>query len=293
MSNISTCQNATATVKLKGKDVKVHALCTGSVAVKSNFRTKKGLGAFAKLNILLGKDYTEYLPIWVWVIEHPEGLLVIDTGENAGIKNLDNYLAKESGLMRFQFKHACKFDIDPKDELNYQFEKVNLKLDDVKLVVLTHLHLDHTDGLKFFPKQEIIIGDFEYHHPNSNMPGTYPSWFKPNKVKYQKNRIEVFSEAYPLTASEDLFYIPTPGHTPGHSSIIFKTDNFDIIFAGDTSYNQEQVIKGELAGVNADYKKTKQTYQNLLGYAATRKTIYLPTHDQNSGHRLAGKKFLV
>ncbi|MES1181323.1 MAG: N-acyl homoserine lactonase family protein [Flavobacterium sp.] len=293
MDNIATCQNITTVVKLRGKDVKIHALSTGAVAVKTNFRTKKGLGELAKLNILLDKKYTAYLPIWVWVIEHPEGLLVIDTGENAAIKDLDKYLAKESSFIRYQFKHACKFDIEPKDELNYQFEKVNLKSDDVNLVALTHLHLDHTDGLRFFPKQEIIVGDFEFNHPNNNMPSTFPSWFKPNKVKYQQNRIEVFNEAYAITASEDLLYIPTPGHTPGHSSIIFKTDEFDIIFAGDTSYNQGQVLSGELAGVNADYKKTKQTYKNLLSYATNRKTIYLPTHDENAGKRLADKIFLI
>ncbi len=286
-------QNVTTTVKLKGKDVKIHALCTGTVAVKTNFRRKKGIGELAKLNILLDKNYTEFLPIWVWVIEHPEGLIVIDTGENAEIKDLDKYLAKESSFIRYQFKHACKFNIDPKDELNYQFEKVNLKLDDVKLVALTHMHLDHTDGLKFFPKQEIIVGDYEFNHPNNNMPSTFPSWFKPNKVVYKQNRIEVFNDAYPITASEDLLYIPTPGHTLGHSSIVFKTDDFDIIFAGDSSYNQEQVLSGELAGVHADYKKAQQTYFNLTEYAKRRKTIYLPTHDENAGHRLANKVFLV
>ncbi len=293
MKSIPSYQNVTTTVKLKGNDVKIHALCTGTVAVKTNFRTKKGFGELAKLNILLDQHYTDYLPIWVWVIEHPEGLLVIDTGENAGIKDLDTYLAKESGFIRFQFKHACKFDIAPQDELNYQFDKVNLKLEDVKLVALTHLHLDHTDGLKFFPKQEIIVGDYEFNHPNNNMPSTFPSWFKPNKVKYKSNRINVFDEAYPITASEDLLYIPTPGHTHGHSSILFKTDDFDIIFAGDSSYNQEQVIKSELAGVNADYQKTRQTYKNLLEYAGQRKTIYLPTHDEHAGQRLAQRVFLA
>lgn len=293
LSRISTFENISTIVKLNGKEVKIHALCTGTVAVKRNFRTKKGVGELAKLNILLDHHYTEYLPIWVWVIEHPEGLIVIDTGENAEIKDLDKYLAKESRFLRFQFNHACKFNIDPKDELNYQFDKVNLKLDDVKLVVLTHLHLDHTDGLKFFPKQEIIVGDYEFNHPNNNMPSTFPSWFKPNKVNYKQDRIEIFNQAYPITRAADLLYIPTPGHTHGHSSIVFKTDDFDIIFAGDTSYNQEQVIKGELAGVNADYKKSKQTYKNLLGYAANRKTIYLPTHDENAGLRLSNKDFLV
>lgn len=130
-------------------------------------------------------------------------------------------------------------------ELNHQFASINLRIDDVKFVVLTHLHLDHTDGLKFFPKQEIIVGELDYKRANSNMPSTYPKWVKPNKVKYQNNKIEIFNQAYPITRSEDVLYIPTPGHTIGHSSILFKTDHFEIIFSGDTSYSQEQVLLSE------------------------------------------------
>jgi glyoxylase-like metal-dependent hydrolase (beta-lactamase superfamily II) len=288
-----TYQNVTTTAKLNGREVKVHALCTGTVAVKTAFRTKKGSGELAKLNILLDRTYTAYLPIWVWVIEHPDGLVVIDTGEVSAISNIDKYLARESWFMRYQFKHAVRFGIREQDELDYQFDRVNLKLGDVALVVLTHLHLDHTDGLRFFPRQEIMVGDIEYRYPINNMPSTYPDWFKPNRVAYQQNRIEVFDQAFPITAAGDLLYVPTPGHTRGHSSVIFRTDDFDILFAGDASYNQGQVVSGELAGVNADYKLTRQTYRNLLDYAGKRKTIYLPTHDEGSGHRLTNREFLV
>jgi N-acyl homoserine lactone hydrolase len=285
--------NVTTTVKLKGKDVKVHALSVGTVAVKKNFKTKNGAGFLSKINILLGKEYTEYLPIWVWVIEHPEGLIVIDTGENAESKDIDKYLAKESFFARYQFKHACKVKIQPQEELNHQLNAVNLKVEDVKLVVLTHLHSDHVDGLKFFPKQEILVGNYEFTHPDNCFLTALPSWFNPKKVDFVQNRIEVFNQAYPITQAEDLLYFPTPGHTLGHSSLVFRTDDFDIIFGGDSSYDQDQVIKGEMAGANTDYTKTKQTYKNFLDYAALRKTIYLPTHDGDAGKRLANKSFLV
>jgi N-acyl homoserine lactone hydrolase len=291
--NKQTFQNLTTTVTLKGKPVKIHALCTGTVAVKRNFRKKNGFGELAKVNILLDSHYTEYMPIWVWVIEHPDGLLVIDTGEISAIGNLNNYLAGESAFMRYFFKHGARFRVDPQDELNFQFEKINLRVDDVKLVVLTHLHLDHTDGLQFFPEREIIVGDFEYNHPNGNMPSTYPSWFKPNPVKYKQNRIDIFSDAYPVSSGGDLLYISTPGHTAGHSSVVFKTDDFDILFAGDISYNQEQVLNGELAGVNADYSNSKKTYEKLKVYASKYKTIYLPTHDGNAANRLADRNFIL
>jgi N-acyl homoserine lactone hydrolase len=219
--------------------------------------------------------------------------MIVDTGEISAIGNQDKYLAAESGFMRYFFRHSAKFNVEGPDELNHRLASINLKTEDVKLVVLTHLHLDHTDGLMFFPRAEIMVGEYEYKHPNGNMPTTYPSWFKPNPVVYKKNRIDIFGEAFPITSSGDLLYIPTPGHTAGHSSVVFKTDDFDIIFGGDISYNQEQVLKGELAGVNADYAKSGKTYKNLMNYASAHKTIYLPTHDGNAGNRLMNKLFLV
>lgn len=285
-------QQISTTVKLKGKDVKVHALCTGTVAVKQNFRTKNGMGELAKINILLGSQFTEFMPIWVWVIEHPDGLMIIDTGEISAIGDQSKYLKAESGFMRYFFKHSAKFNVTEADELDQQLASIHLKKEDVKLVVLTHLHLDHTDGLKFFPKAEIIVGEYEYKHPNGNMPSTYPSWFKPNPVSYKKNKTDIFGEAFPISSNEDLLYVPTPGHTPGHSSVILKTDEYDIMFAGDISYNQEQVLAGELAGVNADYSKSRKTYINLKNYASAHKTIYLPSHDGNAGNRLLNKAFL-
>lgn len=285
--------SVTTSVKLRGQDIKVHGLCTGTVAVKTNFKTKNGAGELAKINILLDKNYTNYLPIWVWVIEHPEGLLIVDTGENTAVNELENHLRAEHWFLRFQFKNAAKFSVTKEQELPYQLEQLNLKVADVKLVVLTHLHLDHTDGLKFFPKQEVMVAANEYRYAKNNMASTYPNWFKPNKVHFRSNAIEVFNEAYPITLAGDLLYVPTPGHTTGHSSVIFKTDEYDIIFAGDASYTQEQVLVSELAGVHVHYMKAVNTYRNLLNYAAVRKSIYLPTHDEHAAKRLIEKIFLI
>jgi N-acyl homoserine lactone hydrolase len=146
--------------------------------------------------------------------------------------------------------------------------------------------------LKFFKGADIIVGEYEYKHPNGNMPTTYPSWFKPNPVLYKKNKVDIFGEAFSISLAEDLLYIPTPGHTAGHSSVIFRTDEFDIIFAGDISYNQGQILESEIAGINADYAKSRRTYKNLMAYATAYKTIYLPSHDGNAGNRLVNKSFL-
>jgi hypothetical protein len=63
--------------------MRVHAVQTGTVAIRERQRKGEGRGALRLLKTALGGAWTEPLPIWSWVIEHPEGVIVVDTGVNA------------------------------------------------------------------------------------------------------------------------------------------------------------------------------------------------------------------
>lgn len=282
----------TTTIQVAGKPIKVHAVSTGTVAVKRNFMTRRGPGIFSKVNIILDSHYTEYLPIWVWIIDHPDGVIMVDTGEIDAVNNAD-HLAGENPITRFINNSICRFGVDAKDNLDLKLSEIGIRAEAVKLIAFTHLHLDHTDGIRFFPKAEFIVSEYEYKHPYSNLPSTYPSWFRPNRVNYRKGQIEIFDSAHAITGDGRILYIPTPGHTRGHSSVVLRGDEYDLIFAGDTSYTQGQVLQDELAGANIDYTLTRQTYAKLMQYASGRKSIYLPSHDPAAGDRLRDKLFLV
>jgi N-acyl homoserine lactone hydrolase len=138
-----------------------------------------------------------------------------------------------------------------------QLAKLNIKPGQVAKVILTHLHGDNTDGLKFFPANEIFVLEAEHQYPCGNLPTTYPKWFKPTLINFSKDRVECFDEAHAITTSEDFWLVPTPGHTRHHCSILFKTDNEHILIAGDASYTQQQLTDNIFAGTNIDYKKLK------------------------------------
>ncbi|MCB0838408.1 MAG: N-acyl homoserine lactonase family protein, partial [Bacteroidetes bacterium] len=70
---------------------RIQAIETGRVAVRPSFKHKKGPSLISKLNIFLDKEFTEFMPVYVYVIEHPEGIIVIDTGENAHVKEPDYF----------------------------------------------------------------------------------------------------------------------------------------------------------------------------------------------------------
>ena len=130
--------------------VKVHLVSTGAVSVKTKFRDANKTGMLAMLDFILDKKFTEWMPIWVMIIEHPEGVFVIDTGENAGV-NDPNYF-KSSGLFANWFNTAqFKFIVNKEEEIGPQLNDLQIPIEKIKAVVLTHLHLDHIDGLKYFP----------------------------------------------------------------------------------------------------------------------------------------------
>lgn len=292
--NLSTTnQIQTAVFFSRGKEVKVHAVQTGLISVKENFLNQKGQGFMSKLNIVLGTSYAAFMPIWAWVIEHPEGVIVIDTGDIEASCHPDFY-KNESTAARFNLKAMSNIrKISKEDELDAQLIRLGIRPEKVSKVVLTHLHGDHTDGLKFFRGNEIIVNEAEYKKPYGNLATTYPRWFSPTLVNFLKNRVDFFDVAYPLTQSEDVLLVPTPGHTYHHSSVLLKTDNEHILFAGDVSYKHQQLLDYKFAGSNVDFVQSQKTYDTIIRYSEKYPLIYLPSHDENSANRLTGKGCLV
>jgi len=289
--NLSKTETQTIIVKLKGKDIKVHAIQTGTVAVKRSHLTNRTAYFLTPIKISLDKHFTEFMPIWTWVVEHPEGITVIDTGENAEVMNPDYFKPVGKLIAKYNRKNI-KFSVSKENEIGFQLRQLGIKNNSIKNVILTHLHLDHTDGIKDFPNVEIIVNEDEYKKPSGHFPELVPDWFKPKTVRYKNDFIEIFNQAYPLTKAEDMLLIPTNGHTKNHASVLFKTDDFDILFAGDVCYNQKQLIDNDLPGINVDYKKSRNTYKNIKAYAKKHDLIFLPSHDMDSAERLREKQYL-
>ena len=63
--------------------MKIRAIQTGTVAVKTRQREGMGRGKRRLMNTFLDRQWTDPLPILAWAVEHPEGVIVIDTGETA------------------------------------------------------------------------------------------------------------------------------------------------------------------------------------------------------------------
>lgn len=268
-----------------GRPLRLHLLSTGSVAVKRRYREARGRGFGALLDFIIDSRFTEWLPIWVLVVEHPEGIFLIDTGEVAAIMRKDYF--RSSGWIPSWFdKTQFRFKVSREDEIDIQLEKLGISTKQIKTIVLTHLHFDHTDGLVHFPDTRVLVNQLEWDKPFGAMKRLWPSDFQPVTVNLDCP-YDMFERTYALTGGEDLVLVHTPGHTYGHCSVLIKTDAGHIMFAGDVCYSQEQLLNDTYTGANASHRMAHDTYERIKDFAQHQSLIFMPAHDPESAYRLA------
>ena len=184
-----------------------------------------------------------------------------------------------------------KFKVDREEEVDKQLEALGIPIEKLKAVILTHLHLDHIDGLRHFPKTNIIVNKAEWEKPYGDLPQLYPSWFQPDLVDLNE-QYDGFQKAYYVTGGRDLILVETPGHTWHHCSVILRTRQGNLFFGADICYEQRQLIDRRYSGANASHKLAKDTYERVRSYCKNHNTIYIPSHELGAGERLNRMKFI-
>lgn len=269
--------------------MRVHAIQTGTVRLKKAWPQGKGHGFSRNINAIVGSGWTEPLPIYAWVIEHPEGVIVVDTGETAR--------AAQPGYFPWWhpvFRLAVRERLTPDEEIGPHLQRLGFSPDDVRWVVLTHLHTDHAGGLHHFPHARILVARAEYQQAlgvggqmRGYVPQHWPSWFAPELVDFQPVSFGPFPTSCALTQAGDVLLVPTAGHSAGHLSVLLVGSEQTIVFAGDVSYSQDLLMRQVVDGVSPDEAQARQTLRRMLTFAQSTPTVYLPSHDPEAAQRLA------
>lgn len=271
--------------------MQIHAIQTGTVQIKKAQQRGRGRGLMRQLNVLTDKEWTAPLPIYAWVIEHAEGVIIVDTGDTA--KTMEpGYFPRWHPYYRW----GVRFNIRPEQEIGPQLDTLGIRAKDVGTVILTHFHTDHAGGLPYFPYSDILVSGLDYKKAQGLLgklqgflPHRWPEWFAPQAIAFETDPVGPFAQSYRATQKGDVLIVPTPGHTPGHVSVIAIQDDVHYFLAGDTSYTQQLLLEKQIDGVSPDEDTARQTMQKILDYAEERPTIYLPSHDPEAVERLEEK----
>jgi len=270
--------------------MKIHAIQTGAVRIKQSQVRGHGRGVRRRVRIFGDPKWTDWLPTYAWMIDHPEGIIVVDTGQG-------RHLLGSGRSLHPYLRWEVMFRIEPDEELGPQLRALGVQPRDVKRVVLTHLHIDHDGGLAHFPQSDILVARRELHtargwagRMRGYLPNRWPTWFNPIPVDLAAESFGPFAASRRLTAAGDVIAVATPGHTADHLSVLVVDEGITYVIAGDASYTEENMLAGQIDGVSADEASALATLQVLRRLAVERPTVYLPTHDPGSAERLSNRR---
>jgi len=225
------------------------------------------------------KERDVTIPVSMWVIDHPKGVVVFDTGNNVAItENCKAYWA--AGLCDF-LKPSQK----RADTIDMQLKKLGYSADQVKVVVTSHSHLDHAGNLKMFPNAIHVFQKAELYQ------GWWPEQFQGRGGKgpfvladLEGTRDYNFMELegdYDLFGDGSVMILSTPGHTLGHQSmkVTTKAGNSYLI-TQDAVWMQEN-LDGYPAGLNFSVQAYTNSVNRLKYMRDLQQIPLFMAHDQD------------
>ncbi len=272
--------------------LRIHHLQTGYVAVKASHRSYDGRDGGGILAIVADRTWTDWMPVSVWVIEHPEGVILVDTGETFRAIRDSDYHNCDPGT-NFFYRSFLRFAMHPEDELLPQLQRIGIRPSDVRWVVQTHLHGDHMGGLRDVADAEVIVSEVDYPAAIGTLPCRYPADFAPTFARFADGSLPGFARVMSLTRAQDVFIVPTPGHSEGHQSVVLVDDGVSYFFAGDASFDEQQMLAGGTAGIAAQPAAMRSSLDAIHTYAVSTPTVYLPSHDPALRERLANRSVVA
>jgi len=257
--------------------VKVTPIQTGTVRVKQFQLT--GGNIFSRFyQLLFTNNWSEWMPIYCFLIDTGEKRILIDVGETADIYQ-EGYLPK-GGL----YHKAVQTRIKEEEEIPHRLARHGLKPSDIQTIILSHMHGDHIGGLKYFEHAEILVSQAEYEMARGKKgPGAgyfkqnWPEWFSPKLISYADRREGVFNQSHTLDSSESIVIVPTPGHSIGHQSVIVKDGDQSWFIGVDLTYSKE-TLDAEIPSVVLMNKEAKESVKRVKEYVNMNNCKYLSAH---------------
>jgi len=241
------------------------------MAVKQVYLLEGGYLYLDQSILTWGRGYgqEQKIPVYMVLLESDKGWILIDTGLNPqGVLEPEKTWGERAKVVRPELK--------PQDDVRLRLEKLGLNVNDIKYVIQTHLHWDHTGGNRFLTEATFFVQKAEYrfaYWPDQYVQASYMRDHFHCGVQYET--VEGDVEILP-----GITLLYTPGHTPGHQSVLVKlTNGRYLLFTGDAAYTLDNLKEMLPPGNSWDPLAAVASLQKLKTIQALTGAFLLPSHD--------------
>jgi N-acyl homoserine lactone hydrolase len=149
----------------------------------------------------------EKVVVSAYLIDHPDGRVLLDTGIAEGHEETE------------RLYHPARRSLDA------GLASAGSSVEDVRVVVNCHFHIDHCGNNPRFAGTPIFAQQTELDSTHGSEDYPIPELYDFEGVKYELHDGEA-------DVADGIRIVPTPGHTPGHQSLVVETRQGRVVLAG-------------------------------------------------------------
>jgi N-acyl homoserine lactone hydrolase len=283
----------------QGATVSVEPILAGTVNWSRSMMERPGgrLETLKLLRALLTGQPEMSVPCPAFLIRHPSaGAILVDTGLHPSIATDGQ---ENMGRLAARFgKPALESGAD----VPAQLRKRGLDPGEIPIVVMTHMHLDHTSAISEFPSSTFVLSEVEWEAAtvgpkpllNGYRRAHFDYAFDYRTVDFDRGGIDSyasFGRCFDLFGDGSIRLAYTPGHSAGHMSLICRLAERDFVIGGDAVYTEGQLDgSAPLAPRPFDRHNYRRSIQELKLFKREYPgAIVTPGHDPSFYEKLGAR----
>lgn len=236
--------------------MKIHILQCGCIRVDPTVPFGKRLDLLEATRQLTAADKNRItLPVFTYLIEHPRGMMLVDTGLCREISPKGVYDPKAASAVFPSRMAALLHPYVPKGmAIHEQLASMGIQAEDLDYVLLTHLDVDHISGLRHVSKaKHIVLPECEYYWSCRNVFKTRQPqglWiqYPMERRFYWGSSLGPNHWVIDLFGDESIQLVNVPGHTEGQAAIVIRNGGKFVLLTADAAFSprnwQEMIVPG-------------------------------------------------
>ena len=193
------------------------------------------------------------IPIPSFLIEHPKGRVIFDTGLHRELQTSSDRIGELAKTFQVHYR--------PGEELGARLRAHQIEPERIDYLINSHLHFDHVGGNADVPNAKLIIQRPEWE------AAADPELVRRNG--YNRADFDLGHQLQLIDGEHDLFgdgtvvCIPTHGHTAGHQSLRVRLDNGEVVLTADSCYMRKVLEDMVLPPFAHDFDAMRQVIERF------------------------------